>query len=281
MKRETLKLIETNKALSKSRIPGIDYTINPYFGCEFGCSYCYADFMSRFSKFRNVFPDDVEWGGFVGVKINIVERLEIELRKIFARGSLIGERELNIWFSIMTDPYQFAEKKFLLTRKCLEVLLKYSGVGIKLNVGVLTRSPLVLRDIDLFKQFVGEKSIEIGISITTDNDNIRKIFEPKAPTIKSRIKTLEKLKENNLKTFAFIGPILPMDARELANQISDFVDYVLIDKMNYVWRTAKIYRDNSIEFAMSDSYFNVVSEALVEEFSSKGIAVEVLFQNKS
>jgi DNA repair photolyase len=130
------------------------------------------------------------------------------------------------------------------------------------------------------KQFVGEKSIEIGISITTDNDNIRKIFEPKAPTIKSRIKTLEKLKENNLKTFAFIGPILPMDARELANQISDFVDYVLIDKMNYVWRTAKIYRDNSIEFAMSDSYFNVVSEALIEEFSSKGIAVEVLFQNK-
>jgi hypothetical protein len=74
---------------------------------------------------------------------------------------------------------------------------------------------------------------------------------------------------------------LPMDAKELANQISDFVDYVLIDKMNYVWRTAKIYRDNSIEFAMSDSYFNVVSEAFIEEFSSKGIAVEVLFKNKS
>ncbi len=275
MRKRIIKLIETDKALSKSRISGIDYTINPYFGCEFGCLYCYADFMSRFSKFRKVFPNDTEWGDFVGVKINIVERLEIELRKISAKSSLIGEREFNIWFSIMTDPYQLAEKKFLLTRRCIEVLLKCEGI--KLNVGVLTRSPLVLRDIDLFKQFVGEKNIEIGISITTDNDNIREIFEPEAPTIKSRVKTLEKLKENNLKTFAFIGPILPMDAKKLASQINGFVDYVLIDKMNYLWKTARIYKANSIEFAMSDNYFNVVSEALVEEFSSKGIAVEVLF----
>ena len=104
-----------------------------------------------------------------------------------------------------------------------------------------------------------------------------KIFEPKAPSIESRIKTLEGLKQKNIKTFAFIGPILPMDAVNLSREIDGLVDYVLVDRMNYIWKTEKIYRMNSLGFAMRDEYFTAVSEEILKEFSSKGIEVEILF----
>lgn len=272
MRNLNLKIIETKTALSKSRIPGIDYTINPYFGCEFGCSYCYADFMSRFSLARREFPENCKWGEFVGVKINIAERLKEEILKLESKISFLledGKTKPNVHISIVTDPYQPVEKKFGLTRKCLEILLKFQYPTV-----ILTRSPLVLRDVDLFVDF---ESLEVGLSITTDNDKIRKIFEPKAPSIISRIKTLEKLKKSDIKTFAFIGPILPMDAINLARQIDGLVDYILIDKMNYIWKTERIYRANSLDFAIRDEYFNAVAEELSNEFSSKGIEVEVLF----
>lgn len=267
-----LKIIETKTALAKSKIPGIDYTINPYFGCEFGCSYCYADFMSRFSRMYREFSGDLKWGEFVGVKINIAERLKNEILKLESKLSLFqgtAKSKPNVWLSIVTDPYQPVEKRFRLTRKCLEILLEF-----QYPVGILTRSPLVLRDVDLFVEF---ENLEVGLSITTDNDKIRKIFEPKAPSIASRIKTLERLKKRNIKTFAFIGPILPMDAKNLANQIDGLADYVLIDRMNYIWKTEKNYRLNSLDFAIRDEYFKAVAEELSDEFSSKGIEVEVLF----
>lgn len=272
MKNLTVKIIEVKNALSKSRISGIDYTINPYFGCEFGCIYCYADFMTRFSKNYSVHFPDLKWGEFVGVKINIHEKLRKEILKIESKIALFSDkrtRKPNIWLSIVTDPYQPIEKKFKLTRKCLEVLAEF-----QYPTGILTRSPLVMRDIDLF---VGFEDLEIGITITTDNENIRKIFEPKAPSIKSRIKTLEVLKKNNIKTFAFVGPILPMDAEKLSNLLDGLVDYVLVDRMNYIWKTEKIYKANSLEFATRDEYFNAVAEEISRQFSSKGIEVEILF----
>ncbi len=272
MRNLNLKIIETKTALSKSRIPGIDYTVNPYFGCEFGCSYCYADFMTRFSKNYSKFFANLRWGEFVGVKINVHEKLKDEILKLESKISLFPDKKIkkpNVWLSIVTDPYQPVEKKFMLTRKCLEILLKF-----QYPTGILTRSPLVLRDIDLLVEF---ENIEVGISITTDNDNIRKVFEPKAPSIKSRIKTLEKLKQKNIKTFAFIGPILPMDAVNLSKEINGFVDYVLVDKMNYIWKTEKIYRVNSLDFAIRDEYFSAVSEEISREFSSKEIEIEILF----
>lgn len=270
MRSLNLKIIETKTALSKSRIPGIDYTINPYFGCEFGCSYCYADFMSKFSKNYKFFSENANWGEFVGVKINIAEKLKSEILKLESKTSFFQNRNKpSIWLSIVTDPYQPVEKKFKLTRKCLEILLEF-----QYPVGILTRSPLVLRDVDLLTQF---DSIEVGFSITTDNDRIRKIFEPKAPSIISRVKALEKLKSSGVKTFAFIGPILPMDAKNLAREIIGLVDYVLVDKMNYIWKTEKIYRINRLDFAIGEDYFKAVAEEIYSEFSSKGIEVQILF----
>ncbi|MEN3037726.1 MAG: radical SAM protein [Candidatus Kryptonium sp.] len=272
MRNLIIKIIETTKALSRSRIQGIDYTINPYIGCEFGCLYCYADFMTRFSKNYLLHFSNCRWGEFIGVKINIPEKLKAEIFRLENKLVLFSEKETSkpkIWMSIVTDPYQPVEKKFALTRRCLEILLEFQYPTV-----ILTRSPLVIRDIDLFAEF---ENLEIGLTITTDNDNIRKIFEPKAPSIRSRIKTLEILKKNNIRTFAFIGPILPMNVKRLSSEIDGLIDYVLIDKMNYIWKTEKIYRKNSIEFGIKDDYFRMVAEEISSYFSSKRIKVEILF----
>lgn len=272
MKNLTVKIIEAKSALSKSRITDIDYTINPYFGCEFGCLYCYADFMTRFSKNYSIHFQDLKWGEFVGVKINIHEKLRDEILRVENRISLFSDKKAkkpNVWLSIITDPYQTVEKKFMLTRKCLEILVEF-----QYPTGILTRSPLVMRDIDLFVEF---EDLEVGITITTDNEDIRKIFEPRTPSVKSRIKTLEELKKNNIKTFVFIGPILPMDAEKLSNLLDGLVDYVLVDKMNYTWKTKKIYKLNKLEFATRDEYFKTVAEEISKRFSSKGIEVKILF----
>ena len=150
--------------LSKSGIPGIDYCINPYTGCSHGCKYCYATFLKRFTGHEEA------WGSFVDVKINAPEILQRQMKNA-PRG--------NIMISSVTDPYQPVEDQYKLTRQCLEVLLAY-----QFPVSILTKSSLVLRDLDLIKRF---KEMEVGITITTDNDKIREIFEPNAPSIETRI----------------------------------------------------------------------------------------------
>jgi len=210
--------------LSKSAIPGVDYCINPYVGCYHGCRYCYATFMKRFTGHTE------PWGSFVDVKTNAPEVLHRQMKKA-PRGHAL--------MSSVTDPYQPIEEKYRLTRRCLEVLLPHQS-----SVDILTKSPLVLRDLDLLKQF---EEMEVGFTITTDNDEIRKIFEPHAPPIEARIQALKALFEGGLKTYAFIGPLLPMNPEALSSKIGPYVHSVLIDRMNYPSKTRKIYRLKKID----------------------------------
>ncbi|MFC1787059.1 radical SAM protein [Halobacteriota archaeon] len=157
-----VKEVYAKTILSKSKV--FDYTINPYIGCEHDCTYCYARFMKRFTDHNE------DWGEFVDIKINAAGLLRRELKK-----KQVGK----VWISGVCDPYQPLEKKYELTRRCLEVLLK-SGWPVTIQ----TKSPLVLRDLELLREF---DEIEVGLTITTADENIRKIFEPKAPPIKQRI----------------------------------------------------------------------------------------------
>jgi len=125
--------IEAKSILSKSGIGGISYCVNPYVGCSHGCVYCYASFMKRFTGHRE------PWGSFVDVKVNAPQLLEKQTRKT---------RDGVIILSSVTDPYQPAEARCRVTRGCLEAL-----AGKPFRVEVLTKSPLVLRDIDLLKTF--------------------------------------------------------------------------------------------------------------------------------
>lgn len=188
-----IKTIQSKSILTPSKLPDTDFVINPYTGCRFGCTYCYASFMSRY-----VGKDIKDWGEFVYVKENAAELLKKDLSRLKNKG-----KDKSIFISSVTDPYQGLEVKYRLTRQCLEVLLNWGFEG---EVSILTKSDLVLRDIDLLKQF---KNVEVGLTVTSTDDQISKYFEKNAPSVTKRFEALKKLNEEGIRTYAFVGPLLP------------------------------------------------------------------------
>jgi DNA repair photolyase len=186
-----LKEIQAKSILVPSKLPDTDYVINPYTGCAFGCSYCYASFMGRF-----VDKKIEDWGTYVYPKVNLATVLNLELSKI-------KDKNKSIFLSSVTDPYQGLEAKYKLTRTALELLLKHKWTG---SIGILTKSPLVIRDIDLFKQM---PNVEVGLTITSADDSVSNFLERFAPPASLRIKALEELNKAGIHTYAFIGPLLP------------------------------------------------------------------------
>lgn len=168
-----------------------------------------------------------------------------------------------IMFSSVTDPYQPLEAKYGLTRGCLEVLSATS-----FPTDILTKSPLILRDVDLLKRF---ENISAGITVTTDDDAVRNVFEPKAPPVEMRIKALENLYKNGISTYAFIGPVLPMNPEELAQKIGPYIDTVLIDKMNYSWKTAGIYKEIDRRDWLEKDFLSDVMGRLKRGFKGKDV----------
>lgn len=182
-------------ALSPSRLPGLKYSLNPYFGCCHGCKYCYVP---------NVLHVDRKKWEEVYVKVNIPMVLRKEL-KVKERG-IIG-------ISTATDPYQPLERKYEMTRKCLFLLLRHD-----FPIDIQTKSDLVLRDIDLIKKF---RNAAVGITITTLNDEERKILEPNAPSIQRRLDAVKKLSEEGIYSYIFFGPIFPTVEKEELNYYVD------------------------------------------------------------
>ncbi len=220
MKRLRVGEISCKSALVKSNISGIDYALNPYLGCEHGCVYCYASFMQRY------YHQSETWGEFVDVKVNFADRLRSQMKR---------KRSGLVYLSSVTDPYQPLEKKYKLTRDCLKILAECGS-----PVSIQTKSDLVLRDIDIIK---GITDCEVGFTITTLDENIRKKFEPQASTISLRLKALSTLRKNKIPTFVFFGPVLPYfsDNKKavytLLKKLSELgVNKILIDKMNYKGR---------------------------------------------
>ena len=195
--------------LSKSGLYGIDYSLNPYRGCSHNCAYCYAPDILREQR---------KWGEFLDVKTNAPEVLSKELRRI-KKGS--------VFLSSVTDPYQPLEKRFQLTRKVLEKF-----IGSDLFISILTKSSLVTRDIDLFKKL----KCEVGITITNLNGRDQKIFEPNSSSTEERFKALRKLKDNEIKTYVFFGPILPFfsdrNLETFLQRVSQLTDCVMVDRLN-------------------------------------------------
>jgi len=139
-------------------------------------------------------------------------------------------------------------------------------------ITVQTKSPLVLRDLDLLRRGA---EIEVGQPIATADESIRKLFEPGAPSIVRRIEALETLHLAGIRTYAMIAPMLP-GADELADQLSGKVDYVLIDRMNYHYADW-VYRKHHLEEAMNCDFFLAKGESLASAFTGQGIECRVLF----
>ncbi|MFQ6058423.1 MAG: radical SAM protein [Anaerolineae bacterium] len=186
--------IECKSILTKSGIEAVDYALNPYVGCGHGCVYCYASFMKRFTGHKE------EWGAFVDVKVNAAEVLARQMRRA-KRG--------NIAFGTVTDPYQPLEKKYKITRACLEVLTAYDGsteLAEVFPISILTKSALVLRDLDILRRL---RDVEVGFTITTLDEEMRRVFEPRSSPVSARLAALAELAEAGVKTWAFCGPLLP------------------------------------------------------------------------
>lgn len=207
-----MKIVEQDATslIVPSKLPDTDYVINPYVGCSFACSYCYASFMGRF-----VDEPRENWGNYVYVKRNAVElfRQEIKRRRFDSRPTLL--------LSSVTDAWQGPERKYKLVRGILKELVRIGYAG---RVSLLTKSPLIYRDVDLLAQL---ENVEIGVTVTTDDDAIGAIYEARAPKNSDRLDLLRKLNARGLPTYAFLGPLMthfvdrPETIDELIRRVKD------------------------------------------------------------
>ena len=189
--------------LSVSNIPGFDYSINPYIGCVYGCSYCYASYMNRFLG-----KELEDWGNYVLAKVNIQKLLVKELNRLRNKNS-------SLFISSMTDPYQPVEKKLKLTRCALKILVQFNYPG---PVTVLTKSPLVTRDYQILKLL----NHHVGVSLIPNFEQSKiSFFENSVPSLKERLNILKIFNKEGLNTFSFVGPLFPylIDTPEVLIQL--------------------------------------------------------------
>jgi DNA repair photolyase len=245
-----VKEIRSKTILSASKV--YNYVINPYVGCQHGCHYCYARFMKRFSGHTE------PWGRFADIKINASDLLKIEIHR---------KKRGTVWVSGLCDPYQPLEADYKLTRKCLEILADNNW-----PVVIQTRSSLVLRDMDIIKR---AKYFEAGLTITTTDDAVRRLFEPDAPPVEERIKTLYELHRNGIRTYAMIAPVLP-GAETLPDALKGKVDYIIVDRMNYHYADW-VYRKYGLEDKLTDDFFQRSGGEIAAACKRLGISSNLAF----
>lgn len=169
---------------------GYDYTLNPYSGCSFGCNYCYAASFVKDPEKKD------SWGKWVDVKRNA-----LELLKTFRKRPIVDK---TIYMSSVTDPYQPIEKDLKLTRDILKELSEHHHAKLVIQ----TRSPLVERDLDILSKF---KNLQVNMTVTTDSERIRKMFEPFCTANQKRIDAIKVLSDAGINTCITMTPLLPVE----------------------------------------------------------------------
>ena len=168
------------------------WTINPYRGCEFACKYCYARYTHEFMEMR----DGVDFEQKIYVKQHAANLLRQELRRVKP-----GEQ---IAIGTATDPYQPAERRFEVTRSILEEFSRHHG----LDVGLITKGNLILRDLDLLKEIGRNNKLFVNLTITTMNVELARILEPRAPRPDLRMETVHKLNQSGIATGVSCSPVI-------------------------------------------------------------------------
>ncbi len=174
------------------RVP-FGWTINPYRGCEFACKYCYARYTHEFMELR----DGLDFERKIFVKQHTAWLLRQELKKVRT-----GE---SIAIGSATDPYQPAERRFGITRALLEEFSRHRGLGI----GLITKSNLILRDLELLQAVAGNNKLGIHVTVTTIKTDLARILEPRAPRPDLRLQAVQKLVEAGLHVGVSCSPVLP------------------------------------------------------------------------
>ncbi len=185
---------------------GFDWSCNPYVGCSFGCTYCYAMFLPQ-----NRRPKE-DWGKWFQAKINAVEVARKQARKVAGQA---------VYMSSVTDPYLPAERSLGLTLGILEELVAHQP-----RLLIQTRGPLVVRDIDVLSQF---RAVRVNMSIPTDSEEVRRAFEPKAPPLERRWQAAAELKAAGIAVGICVTPMLPLEnPQTFIDRLVDFDPDVLV-----------------------------------------------------
>ena len=255
----TIKYKNTASILTKPTgfMESYDYSLNPYSGCSFGCTYCYAAFFSRNKdKMDN-------WGYWVEVKENALAMLRKKRKKPII--------DKIVYMSSVTDPYQPIERKIEITRQLLQEFADFH----KIRLVVQTRSPLVTRDIDLFKK-IGR--VQINMTVTTDDEEVRKVFEPFCPSNKARLKAIKKINDAGIQSCITMTPLLPVnDADVFAVELKETgIDNFIIQpfhksKGKFVAGTRDSALDILKKYNWSDQRYNEVLQVFRKHIPDIGI----------
>ena len=263
---EGAREVECKQVLSKSKLPGLEYALNPYVGCGHDCIYCYAPFLMNKPRER--------WRAPVGARTSLPRLLDAELRK--ASGT--------IGVGTVTDPYQPVEATLKLTRRCLEVVGRRGG-----RISIHTKSDLVLRDLDILGLL---SDPEVGITLTTIDAGLAKTFEPFAPAPSARLNAIRGLVEAGIRTYVLIGPIIPTvtdsDIEGLVRAISSTgVERVMLDRLRlkpgmleYLSGLECLRTEQGRKFLdrmLDQDYCSAAERDLAKELQRNRIAVERAF----
>lgn len=205
--------IASRSIVNSSAATGMVFaSVNPYIGCEFGCAYCYARDTHRWTMERaasrsdaadavreaNSLPSTEAFERRILVKRNAAELLARTLSAVRLRGAplVIGTA---------TDPYQPAERRFRITRALLEVLVQYRG----LHLGIITKSPLITRDVELLAEISGRNRLTVSLSLASIDAGLLRRLEPRTPAPHARLRAMERLTRAGVRVGLLIAPILP------------------------------------------------------------------------
>jgi DNA repair photolyase len=178
---------------SSGRMP-FAWTLNPYRGCEFGCHYCYARYTHEFMEMW----DSRDFERKIYAKTDAPDRLRAELRQGRDKG-------LPIALGTATDPYQPAERQFEITRRMLGVFAEFRG----LDLSITTKSVLILRDVDLLQSLATRHRFSVHMTVTTHDERLARLLEPKAPAPAQRFEAVRKLAQAGIRVGVNAMPILP------------------------------------------------------------------------
>lgn len=255
----SLTPIEARRALSSAY--GTNIAINPYQGCVFACEFCSAIKMNYFTGRTKRKWDKTGWGEWLDYKINLVELLEKEKEQV---------KKSKIYFGNATDIYMPIERKLKLVPPILEFFLENPPLELEVQTRGTSRD--VARDIPLLQELAKKTSVLVSYSIHTDRDDVKKIFEPKAPSLIERERGLKLYFEAGIETRLSCMPILPLNPENFAEKLSPYITKrVWIASMNHKELTNDLFRKYFPEW-LNESYVEEIMKRTIEAFEKRGMS---------
>lgn len=235
------------------------YYINPYVGCMIGCEFCYVAERADLSWSMEGLPA-MPWGRRLDVKVNAPEVLRRELEE-----AAPGVVRMS---PILTDPYQPVERKYRITRGCLQAMQDSASGFVPL---LLTRAVRIVEDLDLLRGF---PRAAVGFSIPTDQDAFRRMVEPLADPVDARIEALGEFARAGVFPVAVIQPLLPMDPELLVARLAPVARVVRVDRIQFPERSRGLFRRHGIEHVLDPAWSEEIEARLKSGFRDRGVILD-------